>query len=1084
VSEVSVHETESINYEDGEPAIGEVKTTTSKKLIVIFSIAAIVAIGVLTLTSSVASAGVINMPNEYTMIRDASANAQVAHAPSGPWSFDGTLVAPFSDQWKANFQIDDFMANFRSMRTARKPAMSKALWQQEQPQTSGASRAVLGSWGDTYHVPGDYPTIQKAIDNATGGETILVEPGRYNETVDVTVSHIVLKANSTNPADTVVSANGTDDHVINITNQTNVTVVGFTIQDARGTSQDVAGIYMNTTSNCTITNNVIMNISTAGGYDAYGLLVETAINFASTDATVRDIHGNNNSIGILIEEGMNIDFDPTLTENVTASNGAAFGFLIEAINLSLTDTAVHNITGNSFAYGILLFTENAGFNHTVIERVNASSAAYGIYAGDIINGSFTDTTIHDITGGSLALGLYTMHAENVSFDHTVIEQVIATTVCGIFAVDVIWTENRLTDNTTITDGNFADTTIRDIGPGDQAYGIWLVAENVSFIHTVIERVSATRAGYGSAYGIEAGIQNISFTDTRVHNITGDSGAIGIGGSAENVSFNHTVIEQVKASPPFLLSNLAYGILMVNITDGRFSDTTISNITGNYGFFGIPGPAGMYILTYAKNVSFNHTVIERINAPNGLAVCMGFDSIQNGSFADTTISDITGNSFACGFYMVVAENVSFDSTIIERINAPNGLAFGIFVYGISYPPYLQNGSFADTTISDIAGEQAFGISLAAENGSFTDTTIHDITGNSFAYGIWLVAVNVSFGPTVIERVNASNGNAYGIYGGFANGSFTDTTFRDITGNEGAFGISGVVINTNFSGGEITNCGHGIWLEGKDNRIEGFIIRDNTLLDTGVHLETMMINTTICRNCFYNNVLQAWDNGTNNSWIGNYWSDWNGTEPYPINGSAGSEDSSPLDVCPLKVELLPNITAPKVAIDVNGLTLLPGEVICYTVWINNTGNGSSADNPGNEFEDSIPSNTTYINGSATASSGTIKYNESNSIIIWNGDIPTNGSIKLTFCVTVDLDVPPGTSISNQGTVNYDSDGDRFNDVQMLTDDPATALLEDATKLITASPLPPQVQVPAVTPVGLIALASLLSAIAAVAIVRKRR
>ncbi len=873
---------------------------TSRKAIGIFSIIAIV--GALTLTSGVASAGVINVPDEYTMIRDTSANAQVAHAPSGPWSFDGTLVAPFSDQWKANFQISDFMANFRSMRTTRKPAMSTAVWQQEQPQISGASRAVVGSWGAIYHVPSvAYPTIQQAIDNATGGETILVEPGHYNETVDVTVSHIVLKANSTNPADTVVSAIGTDDHVITITNQTNVTIKGFTIQDARGTSQDVAGIYMNTTSNCSITNNVIMNISTAGGYDAYGLLVEAAINFASTDTTVRDIHGNNNSIGILIEEGMNIDFDPTLTENVTASNGAAFGFLIEAINLSLTDTAVHNITGNSFAYGILLFTENAGFNHTVIERVKASSAAYGIYAGDIINGSFTDTTIRNITGGSLALGLYTMHAENVSFNHTVIEQVTAITVGGILAVDVIWAEGRVTDNTTITDGGFADTKIRDIGPGDQAFGIWLVAENVSFIHTVIERVSATREGYGLAYGIEAGIQNISFTDTRVHNITGDSGATGIVLSAEKVSFNHTVIEQVKASPPFLLSNFAYGILMANITDGSFSDTTIRDITGNYGLFGIPGPAGMYILTYAKNVCFNHTVIERINAPYGQAVCgMGFDSIQNGSFADTTISDITGNSFAYGFYlhMVVAENVSFDSTIIERINAPNGLAFGIFVCGISYPPYLQNGSFADTTISDIAGEQAFGISLAAENGSFTDTTVHNITGNSLAYGIYMVAVNVSFNPTVIERVNASNGNAYGIYAYIIDGSFTDTTVRDITGNKGASGISGVAINTNFSGGEITNCGHGIWLEGKDNRIKGFIIRDNTLLDTGVHLETMMINTTICRNCFYNNVLQAWDNGANNSWYGNYYSDWNGTGSYPINGSAGSEDSNPLDVCPLK------------------------------------------------------------------------------------------------------------------------------------------------------------------------------------------
>jgi hypothetical protein len=215
----------------------------------------------LALTIGVAAAVVINVPDDYTTIHDAWANAPVAHVPTGPWSFNGTVVVPFSDRWKPNFQIDDFMANFRSMRTARTPTMSTAVLQQEQPQTSWPSRAPVGSSGDTYNVPSaNYSTIQQAIDNATGGETILVEPGRYNETLDINVSHILIKANSTNPADTVVSANGTDDHVINITNlTTNVTIEGFTIQDARGTSQDVAGIFMDNTSECAISNTVIRN---------------------------------------------------------------------------------------------------------------------------------------------------------------------------------------------------------------------------------------------------------------------------------------------------------------------------------------------------------------------------------------------------------------------------------------------------------------------------------------------------------------------------------------------------------------------------------------------------------------------------------------------------------------------------------------------------------------------------------------------------------------------------------------------------------------------------------------------------------
>ena len=59
---------ESINYEDGEPTIDEVKMATSKKVIKVFSIATIC---VLTLASGVASAADINVPDDYSAIQQA-----------------------------------------------------------------------------------------------------------------------------------------------------------------------------------------------------------------------------------------------------------------------------------------------------------------------------------------------------------------------------------------------------------------------------------------------------------------------------------------------------------------------------------------------------------------------------------------------------------------------------------------------------------------------------------------------------------------------------------------------------------------------------------------------------------------------------------------------------------------------------------------------------------------------------------------------------------------------------------------------------------------------------------------------------
>jgi len=89
-----------------------------------------------------------------------------------------------------------------------------------------------------------YGTIQAAVFAASSGDEIIVCPeggNPYTETVDINVSNVIIRAyDNTKP---VVSAlNNPNDHVFNITDQTNVTLQGFEIRDARGTTQDVAGI--------------------------------------------------------------------------------------------------------------------------------------------------------------------------------------------------------------------------------------------------------------------------------------------------------------------------------------------------------------------------------------------------------------------------------------------------------------------------------------------------------------------------------------------------------------------------------------------------------------------------------------------------------------------------------------------------------------------------------------------------------------------------------------------------------------------------------------------------------------------------
>ena len=129
----------------------------------------------------------------------------------------------------------------------------------------------------------------------------------------------------------------------------------------------------------------------------------------------------------------------------------------------------------------------------------------------------------------------------------------------------------------------------------------------------------------------------------------------------------------------------------------------------------------------------------------------------------------------------------------------------------------------------------------------------------------------------------------------------------------------------------------------------------------------------------------------------------------------------------------IVARKTAQDLNGGDLECNDTIKYTVTISNTGTANQQNNPGNEFEDLIPDNATYVIGSATATLGAISYNAGENKITWNGAVPAESSVSLTFKVTVNSSLENDALISNQGTVYWDSNEDGANDETELTDDP---------------------------------------------------
>src|ERR1041384_3875901 len=117
-----------------------------------------------------------------------------------------------------------------------------------------------------------------------------------------------------------------------------------------------------------------------------------------------------------------------------------------------------------------------------------------------------------------------------------------------------------------------------------------------------------------------------------------------------------------------------------------------------------------------------------------------------------------------------------------------------------------------------------------------------------------------------------------------------------------------------------------------------------------------------------------------------------------------------------------------------TKTPGSTISYQIGISNAPSASDQqDNPGNEFIDELPSQLTLV--SADASGGTASVNTGTNTVTWNGTIPSGDSVTITITATIKIGTE-GQTVSNQGTINYDADGDGTNEATTMTDDPDTS------------------------------------------------
>lgn len=304
----------------------------------------------------------------------------------------------------------------------------------------------------------NYPTIQKAINNADENDRILALSRTYCENVVVNKS---ITLTGENRDATIIDGNGTG-NVVTI-NQNNVNITCLTIQKS-GTDVQNAGVYLNNTEYCNITENNITS-------NYYGIYLSESSNnsisgnnMANNSAGItleKSLHNSivannitNNYVGIELEEsfcnsiygnrmandwaGIQLGNSPNnwlVGNNITGSEG--YGILVE---FSLGNSVIENYIAYNAEVGVWLNNSNG--------NILISNTITGTWNGILLGNSSSNLVSSNIITNSESEGIFIDRSANNTLDNNIIAE-------NMFGVWLAWySEYNTISNNAITNNQW------------------------------------------------------------------------------------------------------------------------------------------------------------------------------------------------------------------------------------------------------------------------------------------------------------------------------------------------------------------------------------------------------------------------------------------------------------------------------------------------------------------------------------------------------------------------------------------------------------------------------------------------------